>query len=303
MNIINIQIQSILYKSNADNIIKSIAFISKAIDYFNKSVEEKLNINIKYGDASENPVFTEEQIMELKKTYPNINNIEYFYFNENTGTAKGHNRLALNSNKEYLMIMNPDVLVSSDIFIEMLKPFRTKSINCGIVEGRQTPIEHPKKFKMETGETNWASTACVLVLKEAFDKVGGFDEGTFFLYGDDVDFSWMVRLMGYKVIYQATACVNHPKQLTIRGKWQPSSIEIYYALESALLMAHKWSNNNLLKDLLNSYKEKSNIEAYKKAYDKYMSMLESNTLPKQLDSNHKIAIFENGNYGNMKYKL
>ena len=63
-----------------------------------------------------------------------------------------------------------------------------------------------------------------------------------FLYCDDLDFSWRVRLAGYKIIYMPSAIVYHAKNLSLSGTWQPTSAEIYYSAEAAMLLAYKWSN-------------------------------------------------------------
>jgi GT2 family glycosyltransferase len=41
--------------------------------------------------------------------------------------------------------------------------------------------------------------ACLLVRRRAFDESGGFD-GDYFLYFDEVDLCWRIRMMGYEVL-------------------------------------------------------------------------------------------------------
>ena len=111
-----------------------------------------------------------------------------------------------------------------------------------MVEARQTPIEHQKEYDIKTLETQWATTACTVIRGDVFRKIGGFDADTFFLYCDDLDFSWRLRLAGYKIIYQPLAPAYHAKTVSAEGKWQPTQTEVYYSAEAAILMAHKWSN-------------------------------------------------------------
>src|SRR5690606_12759794 len=115
----------------------------------------------------------------------------------------------------------------------------------GLVEAKQIPIEHPKDFDPETGETSWASTACAMGPLEVFREIDGFDADSFFLYGDDVDFSWRVRLAGYKVIHQSSAFVFHDKRLSHEGRWMSSPAEQYYSAEATLLLTYKWSRSDL----------------------------------------------------------
>jgi GT2 family glycosyltransferase len=53
-----------------------------------------------------------------------------------------------------------------------------------------------------------ACGAAVLYRREMLRDVGGLDE-TFFMYYEDTDLSWRMRLAGWRVLYEPTAVVDH----------------------------------------------------------------------------------------------
>ena len=61
--------------------------------------------------------------------------------------------------------------------------------------------------------------ASALYRREMLDDVGGFDE-TFFLYYEDTDLNWRMRLRGWKVIYEPSAVVDHIHAGSSR-EWSP----------------------------------------------------------------------------------
>jgi GT2 family glycosyltransferase len=54
------------------------------------------------------------------------------------------------------------------------------------------------------------SGACLLVRREAWDRIGGLDEG-YFMYGEDLELCWQIHGLGMTVWYQPEALVLHHK--------------------------------------------------------------------------------------------
>jgi hypothetical protein len=71
----------------------------------------------------------------------------------------------------------------------------------------------------------YAPGAPCFVKLSVFYEVGGFDE-SFYLFAEDVDLSWRVRLKGYNVIYVNKAYVLHHVSATIGG-FSPMRIFLY----------------------------------------------------------------------------
>ena len=61
--------------------------------------------------------------------------------------------------------------------------------------------EHPRPV-------DWISGACLLVRREALERIGGWDEG-FFMYGEDKDLCRRLWSAGYDVRYEPTASIVH----------------------------------------------------------------------------------------------
>lgn len=296
----SIQIQSVIYNNDAPSLLSAVAAIANAVRVYQKTTGNALKVHLIYGDASSEPVFDENAVLSIRNTYREYISFDYRFFGFNSGTAKGHNLLAEGFTGEYYMIMNPDVKVAPTHFLRMIEPFLRRE-KVGLVEARQTPFEHHKEYNETTMETEWASTACALVRKEAFDSVGGFDSESFFLYCDDVDFSWQLRLNGWKILYQPLAPVYHAKTLSSQGKSLPSNAEVYYSAFGHLMMAYKWSNPVRLAKLKELFK-KSELPLHQKALKDFLA-IPAEKLPKRLDPAHKVSHFVGDYYAENRFVI
>lgn len=295
----SVQVQSVVYKNEKNNLFGAVAAMSNAVRVYNEIDGGDCRLDFVYGDGSPEPVMNEEDVAMLQEKHGRYVHFRYQPFGENTGSAKGHNILANGAKTDYIMIMNPDVKVSPHFLREAMKPFADASV--GMVEARQTPIEHQKEYDIKTLETAWATTACAIIRRDIFEQLEGFDYKTFFLYCDDLDFSWRLRLAGYKIIYQPLAPVYHAKTLNTDGSWQPTSAEQYYSAEAAILMAHKWSNPQRVKQLLNQFDAENDIT--RKAANEYRRREKEGLLPEPIDPDHKIARFYGDYYAENRFVL
>lgn len=299
----SIQIQSVIYKNDIEGLRQALDNIANAIRVDRQSDQVLDWVRVCYGDASPERVFSNEQVEEITEAYQEFFSFHYEFFNKNSGTAAGHNHMAEDCQADYLQIMNPDVVISPHLFKYMLEPFSVDGLHAGMTEARQTPVEHHKEYDPKTGVTSWAATALALIPLPVFHAVGGFDQDTFFMYCDDVDFSWMVRMAGYQVIYVPSAVVFHAKRLSSSGEWQPTPAEIYYSAEAALLMCHKWSNFTLLDKILHSYLGTPEDAPEHKAALEYLSRKESGHLPEPRDPQHKVSDFVGYGYGKSRFEV
>lgn len=57
-------------------------------------------------------------------------------------------------------------------------------------------------------DAGWLSGACLLVRRDVFDALGGFDEG-YFMYFEDVDLGYRIGKAGYRNRYEPSVAVTH----------------------------------------------------------------------------------------------
>jgi GT2 family glycosyltransferase len=293
-------IQTVLFHNEPEAIFRSLLSIGRATEL---AIAEGAisSAEVAYGDSTPHPVFRPGELDDYVATHAPHLRVAYVHFGENLGSAGGNNRLLPLSSTELTMVCNPDVVPAPDTYIELVRPFAKPGI--GIVEARQLPVEHPKDYDAVTGETGWASGACMMIPRRLMRALGGFDSESFFLYCDDVDLSWRVRLAGFRILFQPSAVVFHDKSLSVTGRWQPTEAERYYSAEAALLMAHKWSQPRRVELLLKQFSASAD-ENLKKAATEFQRRARHGLLREPVDPAHKVGYFApDGNYTQHRYAL
>jgi GT2 family glycosyltransferase len=76
------------------------------------------------------------------------------------------------------------------------------------VSRRNVVTGEPDRSGMDSVVVDWLSGACMLARREAFTRVGGFDE-RYFLYWEDADLCRRLRAAGYHVRYVPSAAAVH----------------------------------------------------------------------------------------------
>jgi GT2 family glycosyltransferase len=155
----------------------------------------------------------------------------------NNGFARGVNLLSGQSRAEFMFLLNPDTRLQANCLETLLAAARADN-RIGICDARQSPREHPKAWDKATGEVSWCSGAAALIRRQAFDSVKGFEERLFFMYCEDVDFSWRLWLDGWKCIYVPTAVVEHFTQDLVPGKRR--TLENYFTFRNSLFLYYRF---------------------------------------------------------------
>jgi GT2 family glycosyltransferase len=73
----------------------------------------------------------------------------------------------------------------------------------------------------QPGETFFAFGCSILVRRDLFEMVGGYDHRLFTL-ADDIDLCWRMRLMGYRIYYEPRALLFHRGSATIGSAFKRS---------------------------------------------------------------------------------
>lgn len=251
------------------------------------------------GDCSPEPVIDSDADRRIRSAIEVAGGrLVSVHFGSNLGHGGGHNELASSTESDLLLFLNPDSLIAPETLSELTAALTD---GVGVLDGRQLPLEHAKDFDAETGDTSWASGACSLTPREVFVEVGGFDHETFFLYCDDVDYSWRVRLAGHRVVHAPAARLFHDKRLTVRADIIAGDAEIYYSAEAALMLAHKYSRPEIVANILDAFDGPGVDDPQRRAAAEYRRRSRAGELPRVLDPEHRVGQFVAGNYAIHRY--
>lgn len=295
----SLQIQSVLYGNELRDLDRSLDSLCRAIEIaLHRAAFDRVIVS--YGDCSPAPTLTAEAVAERDARLRRCGaaGLRYVFFGENLGSAEGNNRQWDEVDTDLVFILNPDTVVAPDCLLELTEPLSDPRV--GIVEARQLPIEHPKDYDPVSGDTSWASGACSMVPSAVIREIGGYDSRSFFLYCDDVDFSWRVRLAGYRVVHRPSARVFHDKRLSPDGSWSVGAAEEYWSAEAALVLAYKYSRPDRVREIRRDL-EAHGSPRHKRALEDFDRRASEGRLPDQIDGEHKVGMFVDGNYARHRY--
>ena len=161
----------------------------------------------------------------------------------NIGFGKGMNLLMAaafsDSATSWFLCVNPDGVLHYKVLSELLSS--ADAFPDSLIAARQFPEEHPKEYDPDTLDVSWASGACLLIPRRIYETVGGFDPD-FFMYMEDIDYSWRARAAGFSVKFAPKALFGHD---VLEREVKPE-VEKYFLLSSRYL-GLKWQNPKFVK--------------------------------------------------------
>lgn len=180
----------------------------------------------------------------LQEKFPDI---KLFANTENLGFSKANNIGLKAAKGKYLLLLNPDTLVSEDTFEKMIEFFRntpdaglagckilnpdgTLQLACrrsfpgpwtsfSKVTGLSNLFPKSRLFarynltyldENKTYEVDAISGSFMMIKREVYEKIGGLDE-QFFMYGEDLDWCYRIQKSGFKVYYVHSTQIIHYK--------------------------------------------------------------------------------------------
>lgn len=188
----------------------------------------------------------------IKQRFPDVKLIEN---KMNFGFPKGNNIGVAEAKGEYICILNPDTVVAEDTFDKVLEFAKTKTdlgiVGCKLIDGTGNFLPECKRgvptpwvaltkifglYKFfpkstlfnkyyaqhleedKSGEVDILVGAFMVMKKDLYLQVGGFDEDCF-MYSDDIDLSYLVQKAGFKNYYfHETSVIHYKGESTVRDE-------------------------------------------------------------------------------------
>lgn len=202
----------------------------------------------------------------------------------NVGFGKANNQAMEIANGKYFLLINPDTIVREDTLTKMIKFFENTPdagiAGCKVLNpdgtiqlacrrsfpgpwtsftkviGLSKLFPNSRLFarynltyldENKTYEVDAISGAFMMIKKEAYDKIGGFDE-QFFMYGEDLDLCYRTQKEGYKVYYvHSTEIIHYKGESTKRSNIDET--KVFYDAQYVFVRKH-FSSSFIVESIL-----------------------------------------------------
>ncbi|MEO6694811.1 MAG: glycosyltransferase family 2 protein [Ignavibacteria bacterium] len=221
----------------------------------------------------------EENLYSLETSYPDLSVFE----NHNKGFSQANNLGVSYSKGDFIFFLNADTIVRSDFLKDFIDRFKNKTFGAVGLKLRNedetfqlsfwkentfineiTNKKSEKEFKEKNkifikkienefnniAEADWVSGAAMIMRKQVFLDIGGFDEN-FFLYYEDADICKRLQLKNLKIYFYPFCSLIHFKGENVNKDFRDKAS--FYSKQSQLLYYkkhNKFADNLLLKSYL-----------------------------------------------------
>lgn len=222
-------------------------------------------------------------VESIKEKFPSV---KLIVNEKNVGFGAANNIAMLHASGKYFLLINPDTIVREDTFIKMISFFEQNPeagiAGCKVlnadgslqlacrrgfpgpwtsftkVMGLSTLFPKSRLFarynltyldENKTYEVDAVSGAFMMLRKEVYDKIGGFDQ-EFFMYGEDLDLCYRTQQAGYKVFYvHSTEIIHYKGESTKRSSMDETKV-FYDAMH--LFVRKHFSSSFVVESILQS---------------------------------------------------
>lgn len=221
----------------------------------------KKNLDIEVFVVDNNSI--DDSVDFIRLNFPEVKLIAN---TNNTGFAKANNQAIKIVNSKYTLLLNPDTLLSEDtlrkvfdymelnpkvgatgvklidgsgnFLPESKRGFPTPMVSLYRLTGLSRLFPRSKVFNkynlgyLDENEVNEVDVLCgafMFIRTEVFSKAGMLDED-FFMYGEDIDFSFRIKKAGYKIVYYPLTSTIHFKGESTKK----SSLKYHHAFYNAM---------------------------------------------------------------------
>jgi GT2 family glycosyltransferase len=177
----------------------------------------------------------------------------------NIGYGRAHNRNLARCRGKLVLLLNPDLSFGADLFARLsanLEEHREHAlVGPRILEGPEKKPFPPRGFypgegmvalepELRRNKIAWLSGCCLMIRREVFEELGGFDPD-YFLYQEDADLCLRARMAGHRIGYAPDAVVHH-----LHRQSQRELSEYEYAFRIFQGSAVFWEKHYAPKDVL-----------------------------------------------------
>jgi GT2 family glycosyltransferase len=177
-------------------------------------------------------------LQDVKKDVgSSFNKFEILSSGSNLGFGRASNLGAFRGNSPFVFFLNIDTELTRDSLKNAVSYINNSDEKVAAWEMRQFPYESPKNYDCVSLETTWCSGAALIVKRNIFVAIKGFDKH-FFMYAEDVELSWHIRSLGYKLMYMPKSVVLHHSYISKKVK--PN--QYIYSIIGSILLRYKYGN-------------------------------------------------------------
>jgi GT2 family glycosyltransferase len=212
--------------------------------------------------------------------------VRFIASEQNMGFARANNMALRQATGEYILFLNPDTLVPEACFTKCTRFLDNRpgagALGIRMLDGSGNFLPESKRSFPTTATAFYKAIglssmfprsglfnkyalgylddkenhlvdvlagAYMMVRRTALDNTGAFDE-QFFMYGEDIDLSYRIRLAGFENWYFAGGSIIHFKGESLK-KWSANHVKVFYEAMIIFVKKHyKGSGASLFRMML-----------------------------------------------------